>query len=370
MPRTTTHYPAKKFGPGYFINEQLELREWTQADLSEVTGFTVKHLNKVLQDKQPLTMDMARVLSEVFNTSVQYWINLDTDYRLWLAQERTPSEIEADIKSVIYERMPIKDMVAKGWLKASSSAENLKKQVLNYWQWTNLDFGQLDKTYLPYLTRKSEAFNQFNTSYAITWFRKAQMEAERAKPLPYKKQKLEKLYNNINRYTRKENGVNEFIEDLAKAGVIFFVLPHLQKTYLDGAAFYSGKNPVIVYTGRYKRLDNFWFTVAHEIAHILLHLNDDKKFVLDNLHNGEVNHLEEEANALAAAKLKHKEIADYLSPYINYLPTTKVEECAEALEIHPAIIVGSLAHAKQISYSNQNLYKENVLDLIQRKYKR
>lgn len=369
MANTTTLRAARKFGPGYFIKEQMEMRDWTQSDLSEVTGFTVKHLNKVLQDKQPLTLDMARVLGEVFNTSAQYWINIDTGFRLWQAQEKTKEEVEADIKGMIYERMPIKDMQAKGWLRGTKSAASLKTQVLKYWDWENLDFSVLDDHFLPYLTKKSEAFNQFNASYAITWYRKAQLVATKFEVPTYKRQKLEKLYNNLNIYTTKKDGINEFICDLAEAGVIFFVLPHLQKTYLDGAAFYSGKNPVVVYTGRYKRIDNFWFTVAHEIAHVLLHLNDKNEFVLDNLRDGERNGMEEEANSLAAEKLKHNEILEYLRPYLKYLTNSKVEECGEELDIHPAIIIGKLAHEKVISYSNQRLYNENVLDLIDKKYK-
>ena len=49
---------AKKFGPGYFIREQLEERAWTQEDLSAVTGLSVKHLNKILQEQQPLTLSI------------------------------------------------------------------------------------------------------------------------------------------------------------------------------------------------------------------------------------------------------------------------------------------------------------------------
>ena len=369
MATTTELRAAKKFGPGYFIREQMELRDWTQGDLADVTGFTVKHLNKVLQDKQQLTLDMARVLGEVFNTSAQYWMNIDTSYRLWLSQKKSKVEIEADMKGLIYERMPIKDMVAKGWLKSSNSAENLKKQVLSYWGWEQLDFSILDNDYLPGLTRKSSSYNQFNASYAITWFRKAQIEAASRKVHPYKKSKLEKLYNKLNSYTTQDNGVNEFIEDLTQAGVIFFVLPHLQKTYLDGAAFYSGKNPVIVYTARYKRIDNFWFTVAHEIAHILLHLNKDNKFILDNLRDGELDQMELEANALAAEKLKHSEISEFLSPYVNYLSSSRVEECVQALNVHPSIIIGKLAHEKRISYSQQKNYNEDVLELIDEGYK-
>ena len=44
----------------------------------------------------------------------------------------------------------------------------------------------------------------------------------------------------------------------------------------DGACFFQEDNPVIVYTGRYDRVDNFWFTLAHEIAHVLLHLDKKK----------------------------------------------------------------------------------------------
>jgi len=368
MAKTTELKAVRKFGPGYFIREQMELRDWTQDDLSEVTGFTVKHLNKILQDKQPLTLDMARVLSEVFNTSAQYWINLDTGYRLWLTQGKTEKEIEADIKSIIYERMPVKDMLAKGWLQPFNSAGELEKQVLNYWDWEKLDFSILDEKLLPCLTRKSEAYNQFNASYAITWYQKALNEAANFKHLPFSKQKLEKLYNSMHTYTVTEKGINQFIKDLADIGVIFFVLPHLQKTYLDGAAFYSDKNPVIVYTGRYKRIDNFWFTLAHEIAHVLKHLDEKTPFVLDNLKDGVINKMESEANELAAEKLKHSEIMQYLNPYLGYLSTSKVEECAAEYGIHPSIIVGKLAHDKKISYSNQSLYNENVLGYIQKQY--
>ena len=109
--------------------------------------------------------------------------------------------------------------------------------------------------------------------------------------------------------------------------------------------------------------------MAHEIAHILLHLNDAVPFVLDNLKDSDHDQLEKEANALAAAKLKHPEIKDYLQDYIQYLPISKVEECALRYNIHQAVIVGKMAHDDAISYKNLARYNENVLDLIDPKYK-
>ncbi len=83
--------PFKKFGPGYFIQEQMDERNWTQEDLSAVMGLTTKHINGVLQDKQPISLEIARKLSEIFETSAEYWINLDTNYRLWLMMDISPT---------------------------------------------------------------------------------------------------------------------------------------------------------------------------------------------------------------------------------------------------------------------------------------
>ena len=146
MVQTTQLRAAKKFGPGYFIKEQMDLRHWIQEDLADVMGVSEKHLNKILNDKQPITLDIARLLSEVFDSSAQYWINIDTGYRLWLEQERSEKEIVADKKAIIYERMPVNDMIKKGWLKAPNDIKALEKQVLQFWGWKKLDFSALDKT--------------------------------------------------------------------------------------------------------------------------------------------------------------------------------------------------------------------------------
>lgn len=356
--------PAKRFGPGYFIREQMELRNWTQDDLSGVTGFTVKHLNKVLQDRQPLTIDMAWILGEVFHTSAQYWINLDMGYRLWLKQNKTRVESEADIKGVIYERMPVKDMISKGWLQSFKNADELRDQVIKFWDWDTLDFSILDRKYIPCLTRKSIAYNQFNASYALSWYRKARMIAGTFQPVPYEKKSLRQLFDELHAFSSKKEGITTFLKELNQTGVIFFVLPHLQKTYLDGAAFFMEENPVIVYTARYRRVDNFWFTVAHEIAHVLLHLNGQTPFILDNLKDGDRDEMEIEANASAAKKLRHKEILDYLNPYLGYLSVSKIEECAATYRVHPSIVIGKLAYDKRISYRNLSRFNEDVTTLI------
>lgn len=360
--------PAIKFGPGYFIKEQMEYRSWTQEELAEVMGMTIKHINKILNDKQPLTLDTAKVLAEVFDTSPQYWLNLDANYRLWLDSVPSEKEKQAELKANMYERMPIRDMIAKNWIPTFSDVYELYDNILDFWGTKKLDFEAWDKQITPLLAKKSENFNQYKASYTYTWYHKAMMVARGYSVPQFNKKELEKLYDELHHFTIQENGINLFLEQLNQTGVIFFVLPHLQKTYLDGAAFYYKNNPVIVYTARYKRIDNFWFTMAHEIAHVLRHLDENNTFFLDNFSDKEVNELEVEANQLAADKLKHQEIVTFLKTKLNYLSTTDIENCAKQLDIHPALIIGKLAFDKTISFANQRLYNEEVLGLIDTTY--
>lgn len=57
-------------------------------------------------------------------------------------------------------------------------------------------------------------------------------------------------------------------------GIHLIILRHLPRTYLDGASFLAPwGRPVVGLTLRYDRLDNFWFTLLHELAHVRLHLD-------------------------------------------------------------------------------------------------
>ena len=358
---------AKKFGPGYFIREQMEVRSWVQEELAEVLDISSKHLNSILQDRQPLTIENAKKLAVVFNTSPQYWLNLDNDYRLRLENKQGEQNAEVGTKAAIYSHMPIRDMMKKGWLRANRDLKELTNCVKAFWEIPDLNFRFLEESFSPYY-KKSETYNHFNASYAATWYQMARKFSTSFKVPAYNKKVLETLYKNISDFTPGGEGIGLFINELNACGVKFFVLPHLEKTYLDGAAFLSDETPVIVYTARYKRIDNFWFTVAHETAHVLRHLDDKTPFILDNFREESTGKQEEEANQSASKRLKHPEILGFLEDSLHYLTVDKIKECSTALNIHPAIIIGTLAVNKKISYGNQSLFNENVLEFIPKQF--
>lgn len=112
------------------------------------------------------------------------------------------------------------------------------------------------------------------------------------------------------------------------------MLTHLQKTYLDGVAFYRGENPFIVYTARHDRVDNFWFTITHKLGHVLDHLEIDGGPVLDNLDNEGLSGREREADTRSGGYLFRAEIVaegKTLAPARTLLAAAPPEDSSTAL---------------------------------------
>lgn len=357
--------PFLNIGPGEFIKEELEARDWRQEDLAEILGISLKSVNKLIMNKQSITIETARLLSKAFGQSPQYWMNLDTNYRLRL-QSESSKEKEVEIKSDIYKHMPIKEMIKKGWIKLPETINNLTNEVKLFWGIPSLDFSFLETK--PSLNfRKSEAFDHYNTYYALAWFRMAQRYAKMYQLNQYAKSELEKLAKSLFSYTVLENGIEIFLRNLNKVGVKFFVLSHLQKTYIDGASFFDGSNPVIVYTARHDRTDNFWFTIAHEIAHIILHLKKKEDYFIDSLDDLSTRQ-EEAANKFTEKILKAHEILEYFSPYKKYISRDRVIKCVQEIKVSPAIVVGVLQHHNILLRRNLNEFKHTVSEIIPQEY--
>ena len=362
--------PFINIGPGEFIKEELEVRNWTQEDLANILGFSQKHVNEIITNKKTITIDTAKLLNKVFSQSPQYWINLDTNYRLRLKTANQKEEA-AELKAWIYYHMPIKEMIQKEWINRYNNLDELKNELRKFWEiHTNeISCSVLSSVWEEFEMnfRKSEAYEQFNKYYGLTWFNMAKKCAKMYEVNKYSETKFRDIIKEINLMTTEKDGIQIFLNELNKAGVKFFVLSHLQKTYIDGASFFDKKNPAIVYTKRYNRIDNFWFTIAHEIAHILLHLKKEKDFFIDNLE--EINTQEEsEADKFACNILKVNEILEYFKNFTKYISEVRVRNCAAELRVNPAIIVGVLQHYNKLSRKSLNRFKVPVSDSIDKYY--
>jgi HTH-type transcriptional regulator/antitoxin HigA len=134
---------------------------------------------------------------------------------------------------------------------------------------------------------------------------------------------------------------------LLESGIHFVVEPHLKHTHLDGAALrHPSGSPVVVVTLRYDRLDNFWFVLFHELAHIVLHfpLSNNTDFFDDT--DIRSNDLEREADIYALNSLVPETSWDNCLSRFS-LTTEMVLEEARQLQIHPSILAGRIRYEQQ-----------------------
>ncbi|MCH7883568.1 ImmA/IrrE family metallo-endopeptidase, partial [Patescibacteria group bacterium] len=146
-------------------------------------------------------------------------------------------------------------------------------------------------------------------------------------------------------------------EYLKKYGIVLVIKPHLSKTYLDGATIlFNKKNPVIGLTIRYDRLDNFWFTLMHELAHIALHYNQEFSLFYDEIEGVKgvnITEKEKEADELAEEALL-PEAKWEVSPAKLIPSSIAANSLAKELGVHVAIIAGQIRHkGKKYVYLNK-----------------
>ena len=105
----------------------------------------------------------------------------------------------------------------------------------------------------------------------------------------------------LTRLTRRKDGPRQARDLLAEHGIALVIERHLPGTYLDGAAMLSAFEPAGGGAHpRYDRLDNFWFVLFHELAHVFLHLTQGMRFdFFDEEEGDKTDRIEQEADAFA-----------------------------------------------------------------------
>lgn len=197
-------------------------------------------------------------------------------------------------------------------------------------------------TALPAMLRKTrtERTNAKTDVNALeAWCAAVLVKASSFKP-PRKRHAISPEFGReLARLSSKPDGPTLVRDALAQVGVAFVVLEHLPGTFLDGAALCrTDLTPVIAMTVRHKRLDNFWFTLLHEYAHVCRHLTGETKIILDDLDVKSADSIEREADEFAQSALIPTRIAQKLES--NELSPEDVIRIAAEAEVHPAVVAG------------------------------
>ena len=321
-------YPVDLPDPIEAIKFRMEQQGLTRKDMQAYLG-SPSRVSEVLNGKRPLSKEMMRRLHSE--------LGIPADV---LLQEPGRS----DVGPCLYDPSdyPINEMVKRkyhtfdctAW-EAKATAEERLERLFAVFQ------GQ---TRQPVYCRRTD---KVPDAFALeAWQAQVLFLASRQDVDDYVSGTVsEDWIRGLLQLSSRHIGPTEVEQYLADRGIHFVLLEHLPKTYLDGACFVAPDgHPVIAMTLRHDRIDNFWFTLAHELAHLVLHLDDDAplgRVFFDELDNGgqeQVTDEEQEANEYAANLLISD---DVWQQYAAHLASpASVVLLAARLGLSPAIVAG------------------------------
>ena len=313
------------------IENRMEQENLTRKDLVQYLG-TKSRVSEILTRKKTLSLSMIRALHQ----------GLKIPYEV-LMQDQT---FELDNRDVEYNDYPINAMFKLGYfgkaIKDISDAKSRAEELIKgLFEPVGLETFEKCSAHL----RKSDAHTsnkKMDVLALSAWQAKVLSKTLSVKLPPCDLTRIDlNFMREVLKLSSLDKGPLLAKERLEKNGIHLVFEKHLPKTYLDGAAMWGiDGNPVIGMTLRYDRLDNFWFVLMHELAHVSLHLEKGIKKTFfddsDDNHQDDKHEVEADNKALEAS-IPHD---DWLK-YFNLLKTpTSVKSLASEYGISPAIIAG------------------------------
>ncbi len=331
------------------IKFRMEQADLKPADLIPYLG-SRSRVSEILSGKRQLTLDMVRALEAGLGIPAKILIRkpaLDEDPEFQNWDNRLVSEME------------VRGYFGKASLKKYSKVEVLK----SFFSTINVPVQQLVG-----MSRKSNYRSSPLTdkralaAWATCVFKKAK-KVRISKQYKHGTVDL-KFMQKLVKLSVKENSPMLAQGYLEKYGIILVIERHFSKTYLDGAAILINKdNPVIGLTLRYDRLDNFWFTLMHELAHIAQHYNSNISLFYDEIEGIKTIDLDErerEADALAEEALL-PEAKWEVSPARLIPSSMAATSLAQELGVHVAIVAGQIRHkCNKYTYLNKIVNQAKV----------
>ncbi len=304
----------------------------TQKDLADLLGIKEQQVQRY--ESEEYRSANLRRLSDVAKV---LGLSLSGVAEFQTKPEKTAVELD-------WNRFPIKEMYRRGWFRdfsgsinaalaeADSIVERFVREVVR-------------RPALAYHRKRIRTGSALDQYALLAWECRVLMLAKDRPPkIAFNRARLDAEWlRSTVQISRQEDGPARMKEWLSNVGITLVVEPCLPGTHLDGAALLHDDVPIIGMTLRYDRLDNFWFVLLHEIAHVMKHLRKGKtEDIFDDL-DAAPDDFEKEADEIAGQSLIPDEAWE--TALARYLRTAdSITTLAQDLKISPAIVAGKIRH--------------------------
>lgn len=329
--------------PGETIREQLENRGMTQKEFAQRMDMSEKHISNLINGKVELTIEMALRLEDVFGIPASFWSNLERIYREKLV--RVEHELTLENDEEITKKFPYSKMAQLEWVPKALTIEEKTKALRNFFEVAKLNI--LDDLSIPGIAYRTNGENSTSDYALAAWSQKAKIEARKIETDSINIKKLENSVEAIRQMTILKPDVfcGRLRLLLASCGIAIVFLPHIGGSFLHGASFVDNKHIVLGLTVRGKDADKFWFSLFHEVYHIIEgHINTQGRTSVE----------EEKAADIFARDIliPPNKFVDFINA--NRFYKNDILNFAKEIGVDPGIVVGRLQKENYIKYSYFN----------------
>lgn len=328
--------PPVKADPIEAVLFRMDQMGLTRKDLIPYIG-SISKVSEVLSRKRPLSLSMIRRLHH----------GLDIPADILIEDVEMDSSVVESEPAIDFSRFPLKEMYERGCFgNFDGSAQCLKDYAEDLVSKMMRELGpkRLDTAFLR--APMHQRGDRHADEAAIQAWQMCVVRKAR-EVVPSKEYKANSISPEWMRELAKlsafDGGPKLAKEYLARHGITLVIEKHFKRTFLDGAAMLDGDRPIVALTLRHDRIDNFWFALLHEVAHVALHLNPAAPVYLDDLDRGNSKREEQEADDMAREALI-PEAAWSTARVRHSMTSDDAVALADQVGVAPAIVAGRLRH--------------------------
>lgn len=359
MSKKTTLYnfkPNWAIHPGEIIIDYIQYYGWTQREFAERTGLHENTISKIIKGEDRITPEIAERFARVFGMKASFFMNLQVLYDESLPRQIRAEEVEKEKE--ILKKLSYPEMVKLGWLPKTIKIEEKLKNLYGFFGIASLS--NLLKVGVGAIAFRKKETDGFSPETLALWLRKGELECLNLEIPEFDKKKLENNLDKIRNLTLRpfDEIKKELKEILLECGVILSYTPKLKNSCVSGASRWHGKNILVQISDSGKKEDIFWFTLFHELGHVLKHLSNKKKISFVDLENEEENQYEIEADAFA------KEILIPNSLYQDFIKTKfseiDIENFSQEIGVNTGILVGRLCKEGLMDFAQGSRFRRKI----------
>ncbi len=334
--------------PSMTIKHILSELDCTIEDLSHDVG---PEILPVIYENSPITEDLAYRISHHLGGTAEFWVKRDKQFRKQISGTE-PIDENVWIKDIKYA-----DLANLDWVPKTRKSDEKIENVLDYFDCDTVEEWKFRyKNILDSIAfRTTNSFENCGPS-TIAWLRRGEQVTDTDTLPKFDSSALEKSVPELKKLC-KISDPNVFLPKLKKtcgqSGVGLAVVKAPKGCKASGATrFLTNQRAILQLSFRYLSDDHFWFTIFHEIGHLILH--EKAPLFLEGSFN-EIDDFENDANEFSFDVLIEKKYRDDIATVkISAKPIIKL---AYKIGISPGILVGQMQNMELIERSKMNFLK-------------